>query len=173
MQKPFRICSIIDLVKALVELFAGLALVLVGSLMLAAAGTQEERLPAAGIVLIGAILLAISFCSFYWLSSFKKEMRRKADLEGFRLPTYTEIPDVGLFLDQVSKYISMSLYPLGNITCTSSMISNYVKKGLVRNPVRKQYDRSQIAALFLISIFNTPSYQSFSAAQPRNHARFS
>ena len=83
----------------------------------------------------------------------KKEMRRKADIEGFRLPTYTEIPDVGLFLDQVSKYISMSLYPLGNITCTSSMISNYVKKGLVRNPVRKQYDRSQIAALFLISIY--------------------
>ena len=77
MQKPFRICSIIDLVKALVELFTGLALVLVGSLMLAAAGTQEERLPAAGIVLIGVILLAISFCSFYWLSSFKKEMRRK------------------------------------------------------------------------------------------------
>ena len=64
-------------------------------------------------------------------------MRRKADLEGFRLPTYTEIPDVGLFLDQVSKYISMSLYPLGNITCTSSMIANYVKKSLIRNPIRK------------------------------------
>ncbi|MBR4122755.1 MAG: DUF1836 domain-containing protein [Erysipelotrichaceae bacterium] len=83
----------------------------------------------------------------------KKEMRRKADLEGFRLPTYTEIPDVGLFLDQVSKYISMSLYPLGNITCTSSMIANYVKKSLIRNPIRKQYDRSQIAALFLISVY--------------------
>ncbi|MBQ6366993.1 MAG: DUF1836 domain-containing protein [Erysipelotrichaceae bacterium] len=83
----------------------------------------------------------------------KKEMRRKADLEGFRLPTYTEIPDVGLFLDQVSKYISTSLYPLGNITCTSSMIANYVKKNLIRNPIRKQYDRSQIAALFLISVY--------------------
>lgn len=80
-------------------------------------------------------------------------MRRKADIEGFRLPTYTEIPDVGLFLDQVSKYISTSLYPLGNITCTSSMIANYVKKGLIRNPIRKQYDRSQIAALFLISVY--------------------
>ena len=32
------------------------------------------------------------------------------------------------------------------------MISNYVKKGLVANPVKKQYDREQIAYLFFIAV---------------------
>ena len=32
------------------------------------------------------------------------------------------------------------------------MVSNYVKKGLVSNPVRKQYDREQIASLLFIAV---------------------
>ena len=32
------------------------------------------------------------------------------------------------------------------------MISNYVKKGLVNNPIKKQYDREQIAYLIFIAI---------------------
>jgi hypothetical protein len=32
------------------------------------------------------------------------------------------------------------------------MISNYVKKGLIANPVKKQYGREQIAYLFFIAI---------------------
>ena len=35
---------------------------------------------------------------------------------------------------------------------TSSMVSNYVKKGYISNPVRKQYDADQIAYLFFISV---------------------
>ena len=77
MEKPFKICSIIDLVKSIAELVAGVALILVGALQLSAAQNQDERLPAAGLVLIGVILVAISFAAFYWLSSFKKEMRRR------------------------------------------------------------------------------------------------
>ena len=34
---------------------------------------------------------------------------------------------------------------------TPSMVSNYVKKGLVSNPVRKQYSREQIASLLFIA----------------------
>ena len=34
-----------------------------------------------------------------------------AAIEQFRLPAYEEIPDVGLFLEQVSKSISLYLEP--------------------------------------------------------------
>lgn len=72
--------------------------------------------------------------------------------QDFRFPKYNEIPDVGLFLEQVSKYITGCVEPLGNVTITGSMISNYVKKGLVDNPIKKQYYRDQIAYLLFISV---------------------
>ena len=73
----------------------------------------------------------------------------------FRLPRYEELPDVGLYLEQVTKYISDYLAPLEDIVITGSMISNYVKKGLIDNPVRKQYSREQIAYLIFIAVSKT------------------
>ncbi len=70
----------------------------------------------------------------------------------FELPRYGEIPDVGLYLEQTCKYISGYLEPLGNISITSTMISNYVKMGLVSNPVKKQYNREQIAYIMYIAV---------------------
>ena len=43
------------------------------------------------------------------------------------------------------------LAPLGCIEITGSMVRNYVKKGLVANPVQKRYYANQIA--YLISVF--------------------
>ncbi len=70
----------------------------------------------------------------------------------FRLPRYQEIPTVGLYLEQTTKYICEYLAPLQENAITNSMISNYVKKRLVSNPVKKQYSRDQIAYLFFIAI---------------------
>lgn len=75
-----------------------------------------------------------------------------ASIEMFRLPRFREIPDVGLYLDQTVKYINRYLEPLGGMEITSSMVSNYVKKGYIKSPVRKQYDAEQIAYLFTIAI---------------------
>lgn len=75
-----------------------------------------------------------------------------ACIEKFRMPRYREIPDVGLYLDQTVKYINRYLAPLGCMEITASMVSNYVKKGYITNPVHKQYDAEQIAYLFFISI---------------------
>lgn len=75
-----------------------------------------------------------------------------AAIEPFHLPKYDEIPDVGLFLEQTAKYISGILAPLEGITITGSMISNYVKKKLVSNPIKKQYSREQIAYLIFIAV---------------------
>ena len=75
-----------------------------------------------------------------------------ASIEQFRMPRYREIPDVGLYLDQTVKYVNRYLAPLGCMEITSSMVSNYVKKGYISNPVRKQYAADQIAYLFFISV---------------------
>lgn len=69
----------------------------------------------------------------------------------FRLPKYNEIPNVGLYLEQTAKYIS-EIGNMGDVTITGSMISNYVKKGLIANPVKKQYNRDQIAYLIFITM---------------------
>ena len=82
-----------------------------------------------------------------------KTKQKIADsLRDFRLPRYQEIPDVGLYLDQVAKFISEYLAPLEESCLTPSMVSNYVKKGLIDNPVKKQYGRDQIVYLIFIAI---------------------
>ena len=73
-------------------------------------------------------------------------------IKEFSLPRYNDIPNVGLYLEQVVKYISEYLSCLGDFTLTRSMISNYVKKDLVANPVKKQYGRDHIAYLFFIAV---------------------
>ena len=72
-------------------------------------------------------------------------------IKDFHFPKYDEIPNVGLYLEQITKYINEYLAPFEDMTITASMISNYVKKGLIANPVKKQYFREQIAYLFFIA----------------------
>ncbi len=73
-------------------------------------------------------------------------------VEGFKLPKYEEIPDVGLFLEQTVKYVNSYLSALSGAAITGSMVGNYVKMGLVANPVKKQYDRERIAYIFFIAV---------------------
>lgn len=75
-----------------------------------------------------------------------------AGIKDFCLPAYNEIPDVGLYLEQTVKYINGYFAPFPDMELTASMVSNYVKKGLVSNPVKKQYSREQISYLIYISI---------------------
>ena len=97
----------------------------------------------------------------------------KEIIRNFHLPRYYEIPNVGLYLEQTAKYISEYLEPLGDYTLTNSMISNYVKKGLVESPVKKQYNREQIAYLFFIavakSVLSLDALTGFIALQKRTY----
>ena len=74
-----------------------------------------------------------------------------ARVEAFRLPRYRELPNMGLYLEQVTKYINGFLSTLGCPEITPSMISNYVKKGVIAPPVKKQYNAEQIAYLLFVS----------------------
>ena len=76
-------------------------------------------------------------------------------IENFSLPRYCDLPDVGLYLEQTAQYVSGYLSNLGNFALTGSMVSNYVKKGLIGNPVKKRYSREQIAYLFFIAVSKT------------------
>ena len=97
----------------------------------------------------------------------------KDSVRDFRLPRYAEIPTVGLYLEQASKYICEYLEPLGDFSLTPSMISNYVKKGLISSPVKKQYSREQIAYVFFIavgkSVLSLDALSNFIALQKRTY----
>ena len=68
------------------------------------------------------------------------------------IPRYSELPRVGLYLEQTAKYINGILSPVGCAEITTSMISNYVKKGFIDSPQKKQYDEDKIAYLIFIAI---------------------
>ncbi len=76
-------------------------------------------------------------------------------IKDFKLPDYETIPDVGLYLEQTVRFISEYLEKLPNVVITNSMVGNYVKKGLIDNPVKKLYHRDQIGYLIFIAIAKT------------------
>lgn len=74
------------------------------------------------------------------------------NIEGFRLPRYEQIPNVGLYLEQVVRYVNAHLAPLGESELTSSMVSNYVKQGLIPSPIKKAYTAEHLARLMFIAV---------------------
>lgn len=83
--------------------------------------------------------------------------------ENFRLPRYKEIPDIGLYLEQTVSYIN-NMLSIIDISITSSMLSNYVKKGYVTHPVRKKYYPDQISyIIFIVIVKQVLSMENISA----------
>ena len=74
------------------------------------------------------------------------------DMESFRLPRYAQIPNVGLYLEQVVRYVNAHLAPLGEPELTSSMVSNYVKQSLISAPIKKTYPSEHLARLLFIAV---------------------
>ena len=69
----------------------------------------------------------------------------------FHLPRYRELPDIGLHLEQVTRYASRYVpSPL-----TGSMVSNYVKQKLIPGPVKKSYYQESLAYLIFLSYIKT------------------
>ena len=75
----------------------------------------------------------------------------QSDVAKFSLPAFNEIPDIGLYLEQTCQFINQSLAPFSELYLTNSMISNYVKKGIIEKPIKKRYSRQQIARLIFIA----------------------
>ena len=82
------------------------------------------------------------------------EIKRRvaASAAGFALPRYAQLPSMGLYLDQTVQYVNSHFRTFPGMELTGSMVSNYVKKGLITHPVRKKYTRDQVGYLIYIVV---------------------
>lgn len=73
----------------------------------------------------------------------------------FRLPRWSELPTIPLYLDQVlsliSEWSSEYLASDEKQIITKTMINNYVKLHFIDAPTNKKYSRASVAKLFVIA----------------------
>ncbi|HFI0344628.1 TPA: DUF1836 domain-containing protein [Streptococcus suis] len=71
------------------------------------------------------------------------------------LPYWHELPDLDLYLDQVLLYVNQTTNSselLEQKSLTASMINNYVKHKQMEKPIKKKYQKQQVARLIALSI---------------------
>ena len=77
-----------------------------------------------------------------------------AEISRFSPVEWEQIPDLGLYMDQVVTFITRMYEPLYGEDIhgylSPSMINNYVKSKLIPRPNGKKYSREQIALLTMI-----------------------
>ena len=69
-------------------------------------------------------------------------------------PKWSELPNIDLYLDQVLLYVNQldnCLIVDDDKGLTSAMINNYVKNGHLEKPIKKKYNRRQLARLIVIT----------------------
>ncbi|MBR5931334.1 MAG: DUF1836 domain-containing protein [Lachnospiraceae bacterium] len=76
-------------------------------------------------------------------------------LENYRLPRWEDIPDMGLYMEQVIKLLTQYLdyFPpelKEDNFITAATINNYVRKKIMPEPVNRKYYRKHIAYLIII-----------------------
>ncbi len=87
--------------------------------------------------------------------NMESNRRVAACAAGFALPRYAELPTVGLYLDQTVQFVNGYFRTFPGVELTPSMVSNYVKKGIISHPVKKKYTREQLASLIYIVVSKT------------------
>lgn len=71
------------------------------------------------------------------------------------LPYWHELPELDLYLDQVLLYVNQatsSSEQLEQKSLTAAMINNYVKHKQLEKPVKKKYQKQQVARLIALTI---------------------
>ena len=80
----------------------------------------------------------------------------------FLLPRFRELPQLGLYSDQVVTLVNEVLSPLlpaeeggkkkDSLPFTASMLNNYVKLRILSAPIKKQYTREQVATAIVLCV---------------------
>lgn len=73
-------------------------------------------------------------------------------------PLWEQLPEIELYLDQVLLYVNQvtqNMLGPNDKGLTASMVNNYVKHGHVSKPVKKKYNRAQLARLIVITSLKT------------------
>ena len=78
------------------------------------------------------------------------------EIGAFHLPRFHELPDVGLYMDQVvsiiDKYFKVLDRDDDKPIITPSMVNNYVKLGIIPPPDKKRYGPKHLAYLIMICL---------------------
>ena len=72
------------------------------------------------------------------------------ELINYRLPRYSELPEIELYMDQLLSYLKLHMLDGEREVITNTMINNYVKHGIVKAPVKKKYKKYHIAYLLAV-----------------------
>lgn len=79
-----------------------------------------------------------------------------SEYRAFSLPRFDELPDIGLYMDQVLSIIDNALGALigdgEGCVVTSTMVNNYVKQRVVMPPEKKRYTRTHLAYLIVVCV---------------------
>jgi DNA-binding transcriptional MerR regulator len=73
--------------------------------------------------------------------------------EARKLPRWDDLPDFGLYMDQVISLMERYLGTpagTGEKRLTASMVNNYVKIGAIPSPIKKKYGREHLACLVVV-----------------------
>ena len=70
----------------------------------------------------------------------------------FHCPRYSELPDYGLYLDQVLGLLNSALAPISSDPITGAMVSNFIKNKNIPSPERKKYGREHLCYLVVTAI---------------------
>lgn len=81
----------------------------------------------------------------------EKKVRLAETIRTFHIPRLREIPDVGLYLEQVTRYVNQSFAGCGIGPVTASMVSNYAKQHIIPRPEKKVYSAETIAYLMFVA----------------------
>lgn len=76
-----------------------------------------------------------------------------ATSEARTLPRWDDLPDFGLYMDQVISLMERYLGTpagTGEKRLTPSMVNNYVKIGAIPSPIKKKYGREHLACLVVV-----------------------
>jgi len=103
--------------------------------------------------------------------------RALQEVLAYRCPRYEQLPAIPLYSDQVidllNQYAGPFLSAESKQALTPAMINNYVKQKLIAPPVKKRYDREQLARLYCIcllkQVFSINEVRSLLEVQTRSY----
>ena len=86
----------------------------------------------------------------------RKLVRWQKYMENYCLPTWEELPDMELYMDQVvslvNRYLDLIPHDADNSVLTASTVNNYVRLRVMPPPERKRYGRRHLAYLIMICL---------------------
>lgn len=78
-----------------------------------------------------------------------------AKLATISWPRWADLPQFDLYMDQVVQFANDLIVPAGLGELTPTMVNNYVKKGIIKAPLKKKYSRSQLANVIVVAIMKS------------------